>query len=68
MPALVHLIAPLALFLACTVQAATIQRWTDAQSQVHYGDAAPEGVTVRRNSNTCAPACVPATRPASTTG
>lgn len=46
MPALVHLITPLALFLACTVQAATIQRWTDAQGQVHYGDAAPEGVTV----------------------
>ncbi len=44
MPALARLIALLVLTLACTAQATTVQRWTDAHGQIHYGDAAPDGV------------------------
>lgn len=34
----------LSLLLASTAQAATFQRWTDAEGRIHYGDEAPDGV------------------------
>lgn len=34
----------LSLLLASTAQAATFQRWTDADGRIHYGDEAPDGV------------------------
>lgn len=42
MPA--RLVVLLSLLFACATQAATFQRWTDAEGRVHYGDEAPEGV------------------------
>lgn len=46
MPAPARIIAALVLLLACTLQAATVKRWTDAQGRIHYGDAAPAGAAV----------------------
>lgn len=34
----------LSLLLTSTAQAATFQRWTDAEGRIHYGDEAPDGV------------------------
>jgi len=44
MPALIRITTTVAFLLACTTQAATFQRWTDAEGRIHYGDEAPEGV------------------------
>jgi hypothetical protein len=41
MPAAIRFFVLPALIIACTTQAATFNRWTDAQGNVHYGDAAP---------------------------